>query len=62
MTAPQRSKLKSNTEYNDKIRSSEETRYKLWFYMTNEHNVFLLESEIDEIIEIINPLKYPYIA
>ena len=52
--------LARNTQYNNKIRLSEERRYKLWEYFTNEHNVFLLESDIDDIIELINPKKYPY--
>lgn len=35
-------------------------RQKLFEYMSNEHGVTLLDSDINEIENIINPKKYPY--
>lgn len=42
------------------VNHHEYDRQKLFNYMKQEHNVMLLESDMNEIREIVMPHKYPY--
>lgn len=42
------------------VNHHEYDRQKLFNYMKQEHKVILLESDMNEIREIIMPHKYPY--
>lgn len=43
-----------------KLIERENPRYQLWEHMRNEHNLTLLDSEIDEIIYHVNKINHGY--
>jgi len=42
------------------VNHSELDRQKLFNYMKDEHDIILMDSEMNDIREIIMPHKYPY--
>lgn len=47
--------IKSESDY-------QKMRFDLWEYLVDRHDLILLDSEIDEIINIVEPKSYPYLA